>query len=146
MFLKQTAAKNSAVLARSAFSEMPNVSMWAEGWRVVEQVPAGSPCNALTSFKKLDGLDAEEMLCLARNRFPLSWRLLMAPVVEWVIFAIVPPAIPAGEARLGPRQLYRRILALQPLLVCVYSDPSAWHVGTGRMTKRPGCVRYVAAD
>lgn len=26
----------------------------------------------------------------------------------------------------------RRMLALQPLLVCVYSDVSAWHVGTGR--------------
>lgn len=37
-----------------------------------------------------------------------------------VIFAIVPPAIPAGEARLGPRQMYHSMLALQPLLVCVF--------------------------
>lgn len=40
----------------------------------------------------------------------------------------------------------RRMLALQPLLVCVYSDVSAWHVGTGRVTKRPGCVHCVAVD
>lgn len=46
--------------------------MWAEGRRVVEQVPLGSLCNALTWCKKLDWLDAEEMLCLARNRFPLE--------------------------------------------------------------------------
>ena len=76
-FVSQTAAKTSAVLAHCAFSEMPNISMWAEGWRVVEQVPAGSLCNALTWFKKLDRLDAEEMLALARNRFPLSQSLLM---------------------------------------------------------------------
>lgn len=81
---------------------MPEISTWAEGWRLLEQVPAGSPCNALTWVKKLDGLDAEEMLCLARNRFPLSQSLLMVCVVEWVIFAITPAAIPAGEARLGP--------------------------------------------
>lgn len=67
-------------------------------------------------------------------------------VVKWVIFAIVPPAIPPGEARLGPWQLYCCMLALQLLLVCVHPDVSAWHVGTGRMTKRPGCVCYVAAD
>lgn len=71
-----------------------------------------------------------------------SWWSVLS---EWVIFAIVPPALPPGEARLGPRQLYHHVLALQPLLVCVYSDVSAWHVGTGRMTKRPGCVHYVAA-
>lgn len=73
----------------------------------------------------------------------------MVCVVKWVIFAIVPPAIPPGEARLGLvnlRQLEHGVLALQPLLVCVYSDVSAWHVGTGSMTKRPGCVHYVAAD
>lgn len=70
----------------------------------------------------------------------------MVCVVDWVIFAIVPPAIPPGEAGLGPQQLYHHRLALQPLLVCVYSDVSAWRVGTGRMTKSPGCVHYVAAD
>lgn len=120
MFLKQTAAKASVVLARSAFSEMPNVSMWAKGCGVVEQVPVGSPCNALTWFRKLDWLDAEEMLCLARNKFPLSWSLLMVCVVESVIFAIVPPAIPPGEARLGPWQLHRAYLPCSPCLsVCI---------------------------
>lgn len=102
--------------------------MWAKGCGVVEQVPVGSPCNALTWFRKLDWLDAEEMLCLARNKFPLSWSLLMVCVVESVIFAIVPPAIPPGEARLGPWQLHRAYLPCSPCLsVCIQTwVPGMW--------------------
>lgn len=58
----------------------------------------------------------------------------MVCVVESVIFAIVPSATPGGEARLGAQRLYRA-LALQPLLVWVHSDVSAWHVGASRMTE-----------
>lgn len=101
MFLKQTAAKTSAVLARSAFSEMLNNSVWAEGWRVVEQVPAGSLCNALTWFKKLDRLDAEEMLCLARNRFPLSQSLLMVCVVGMGYFCNCAPSATSRRGSAG---------------------------------------------
>lgn len=102
--------------------------MWAKGCGVVEQVPVGSPCNALTWFRKLDWLDAEEMLCLARNKFPLSRSLLMVCVVESVIFAIVPPAIPPGEARLGPWQLHRAYLPCSPCLsVCIQTwVPGMW--------------------
>jgi len=62
------------------------------------------------------------------------WSLLLVCVVESVIFAIVPSATPGGEARLGAQRLYRA-LALQPLLVWVHSDVSAWHVGASRMTE-----------
>lgn len=112
---------------RPAFSEMPNISMWAEGWRVVEQVLAGSPCNALTLFKKLDGLDAEEVLCLAWNRFPLSQSLPMVCVVKWVIFAIVPPAIPPGEAGLGPRAAV--LLHTCPAALCLSVCIQTWVPG-----------------
>lgn len=117
------------------------ISMWAEGWRLVEQVPAVSLCNTLTWFKKLDPLDAEEMLCLAQNRFPLSQSLLMVCVVEWLFLQLCLQQY--LQERLG-----RCTTACLPCSPClsVYSDMSAWHVGTGRMTKRPGCVHYVAED
>lgn len=66
MFLKQTAAKTSAVL--SALCLLGDAKRLHVG-RGLEGGGAGSRrlsrCNALTSVKKLDGLDAEEMLCLA---------------------------------------------------------------------------------
>jgi len=73
---------------------------------------------ALTWLKKLDGLEAEETLGLAQSRFPSSLPTVCA--VEWVGFAIVPPAIPPGEARLGPRQLYLRACPAALACLCVF--------------------------